>query len=81
MEVKDRHKSYEYKGEVKDKEKILNSIFNTDEQHLLSLKHSKMAFRALTMLCIARTEISGKVYNHQSYNCGTFAQDLVHALV
>lgn len=58
VEVKGGHESYEYKGEVKDKRKTLNSISNT-----------------------ARTEISGKVYNHQSYNCGTFAQDLVHALV
>ena len=63
VEVKDRHESYEYKGEVKEKKKILNSIFNTDEQNVFSLKHSKMAFRALTMLCIARTEISGKAYN------------------
>ncbi|KAE8310514.1 hypothetical protein BDV41DRAFT_391611 [Aspergillus transmontanensis] len=58
VEVKGGHESYEYKGEVRDKRKTLNSISNT-----------------------ARTEISGKVYNHQSYNCGTFAQDLVHALV
>ncbi|KAB8253530.1 hypothetical protein BDV32DRAFT_156065 [Aspergillus pseudonomiae] len=58
VEVKGGHESYEYKGEVRDKKKTLNSISNT-----------------------ARTEISGKVYNHQSYNCGTFAQDLVHALV
>lgn len=81
VEVKGRHESYEYKGEVKDKRKTLNSISNTGKQHLPSWKHSKMAFRALTMLYIARTEISDKVYNHQSYNCGTFAQDLVHALV
>ncbi|KAE8336065.1 hypothetical protein BDV24DRAFT_142538 [Aspergillus arachidicola] len=81
VEVKGGQEKYEYKGVVKDKRKTLNSISNTGKKHLPSLKHIKMAFRALTMLCIARTEISGKVYNHQSYNCGTFAQDLVHALV
>ncbi|KAJ5185413.1 hypothetical protein N7472_010253 [Penicillium cf. griseofulvum] len=58
VEVKDGRESYEYKGQVRDKRKTLNSISNT-----------------------ARTEISGKVYNHKSYNCGTFAQDLAHALV
>ncbi|KAE8419476.1 hypothetical protein BDV36DRAFT_133905 [Aspergillus pseudocaelatus] len=58
VEVKGGHESYEYKGEVKDKRKTLNSISNT-----------------------ARAEISGKVYDHKSYNCGTFAQNLAHALV
>ncbi|KID60481.1 hypothetical protein MBR_10355, partial [Metarhizium brunneum ARSEF 3297] len=46
VEVKGGHELYEYKGEVKDKRKTLNSISNA-----------------------ARTKISGKVYNHKSYNC------------
>jgi hypothetical protein len=33
------------------------------------------------MVRVARKEIAGKIYNHKTYNCGTFAQDLVKKIV
>ncbi|KAH8702955.1 hypothetical protein GQ44DRAFT_778277 [Phaeosphaeriaceae sp. PMI808] len=58
VEVKGGHESYEYKGQVKDGRKTLNSIST-----------------------IAAAEIKGKTYNHISYNCATFAADVVKKLL
>ncbi|OTB04209.1 hypothetical protein M426DRAFT_262431 [Hypoxylon sp. CI-4A] len=56
-EVPNGQESYQYRGQVGDGRKTLNSIKT-----------------------IAQNEISGKTYDHATYNCQTFALNLVNLL-
>ncbi|KAI0181174.1 hypothetical protein GGR52DRAFT_567412 [Hypoxylon sp. FL1284] len=57
IEVPGGQESFQYRGQVGDGRKTLNSIGN-----------------------IARQEISGKTYDHETYNCETFSLDFVNRL-
>ncbi|KAI1370099.1 hypothetical protein F4677DRAFT_458127 [Hypoxylon crocopeplum] len=57
VEVRDGQETFQYRGQVGDGRKTLNSIKT-----------------------IAQNEINNKVYNHETYNCQTFALNLVNLL-
>jgi hypothetical protein len=76
-EVKDGQEKYEYKGQVKNMKETTKSIEKMGKWN----ENSSTLMRCTNAKCVAKAVTKGKVYNHKTYNCGTFADDMVKKLI